>query len=96
MSESDRHDPVTVAHAQGEAEASILRSFLESQGIRTHLRGEAVRNVYGLTMNGLGHVEIQVAPADEQIALELLARADRGELDLPEIGLVEDDEGAED
>jgi hypothetical protein len=92
MSPSDRHDPVTVAHAQGEAEASIIRSFLESNGIRTHLKGEAVRNVYGLTMNGLGHVEIQVAPADEAHARELMEKVDNGELALPEIGLVEDDD----
>ena len=92
MSPSDRHDPVTVAHAQGEAEASIIRSFLESNGIRTHLKGEAVRNVYGLTMNGLGHVEIQVAPSDEAFARELMEKVDKGELDLPEIGLVDDDE----
>ncbi len=92
MSPSESHDPVTVAHAQGEAEASIIRSFLESRGVRTHLKGEAVRTVYGLTMNGLGHVEIQVAPADEAFARELMEKVENGELDLPEIGLVEDDE----
>ena len=92
MSSSDRHDPVTVAHAQGEAEANIIRAFLESNGIRTHVKGEALRTVYGLTMNGLGHVEIQVAPTDEAYARELMEKVDSGELELSEIGLVDDDE----
>lgn len=79
----DPHAPVTVAEAQGEVEAQLLLRFLEARGIRAILRGEALRNVHGLTMNGLGHVEIQVAPADADRARELIAdlRAGRFQLD---------------
>jgi hypothetical protein len=43
------------------------------------LRGEALRNTHGLTLDGLGMVEIVVSDEDEERARELLASAERGE-----------------
>ena len=81
---TDAHAPVTVAEAQGEVEAQLLLRFLEARGIRAILRGEALRNVHGLTMNGLGHVEIQVAPADAARARRLVSDLRAGRFQLEE------------
>lgn len=72
----DEHEPVTVYIAQGESEAQIYRSLLEAQGIRAALKGEALRQVYGFTLDGLGKVEVQVAPADVERAQALIAEVD--------------------
>lgn len=68
--------------AQGELQAQQVRAFLEAEGIGTTERGEALRHTHGLTMNGLGGVDILVAPADETRARALLAAAEAGELRL--------------
>ena len=39
---------------------------------------EALRKTHGLTIDGLGRVEILVSSADEERARELLASAERG------------------
>ncbi len=76
------HDPVTVFVAQGEAEATQVRGFLEAHGIPVAVRGESVRLTHGLTMDGLGRTELQVAPADLERARDLLARVEAGDLAL--------------
>ncbi len=85
--ESGAH--VTVTEAQGEVEAQLVRGLLESRGIRTILRGEALRNVHGFTLDGLGRVEIQVAPADAERARALIADLESGR-----VRLEDDDPGA--
>ncbi len=77
------NDPyVVVSTAQGQFDESQLRAFLEANGIPTQTRGETLRNTHGLTLDGLGAVEILV-PADQaDAARELLAQAERGELRL--------------
>ena len=47
---------VEVYRATGEAEAQVIKGLLESSGIPCLLTGEAVRNIYGLTVDGLGEV----------------------------------------
>jgi len=64
--------------ANGELHAQQVRAFLEAAGIRTSERGEALRHTHGLTLNGLGTVEIMVAEGDERRARALLASADAG------------------
>ncbi len=64
-----------------------MRSFLAAHDIPTIVQGEALRKTHGLTLNGLGAVEILVAAEDAAHAEELLAQAERGELaldDMPE------------
>jgi len=64
--------------ASGEAHAQQVRAFLEAAGIATLQRGEALRNTHGLTVDGLGAVEILVAEDDAAHARELLDSAEAG------------------
>jgi hypothetical protein len=47
-------------------------------GIPSELRGESLRKTHGLTIDGLGMVEVVVASSDEEDARALLASAERG------------------
>ena len=75
---------VVIFVAQGEPEEQQVRSFLGAHGIETWVRGEALRKTHSLTLDGLGEVEIFVAPGDEEEARELLAAVERGEFTLGE------------
>jgi len=77
-------EPVVVFTAQGELEESQVRSFLAAHDIPTTARGEALRHTHGLTLDGLGAVEIMVAPEHEAEARRLLDQAERGELTIDE------------
>ncbi len=68
--------------ASGEIEAQQIRAFLEAHGIPCVFRGEALRKTHGLTLDGLGQVEILVSEEFAAQAHELLASADAGELAL--------------
>lgn len=69
--------------ADGEIHAQQIRSFLEANDIPCVFRGDALRNVYGLTIDGLGKVDIYVADEHAARARQLLAGADAGDLQLP-------------
>jgi 2-iminoacetate synthase ThiH len=77
----DQHQR-TVFIANGEIHAQQVRAFLQAAGISSTLRGESLRNTHGLTLDGLGTVEIAVADTDEDRARALLASAERGEFRL--------------
>jgi len=64
--------------ASGEVEAQQIRAFLEAAGIATAERGEALRKTHGLTVDGLGAVDILVSEADAAQAREMLASAEAG------------------
>jgi Putative prokaryotic signal transducing protein len=64
--------------ASGEIQAQQVRAFLEAAGISAIERGEALRNTHGLTLDGLGAVEILVEERDADRARSLLAAADAG------------------
>jgi hypothetical protein len=64
--------------ASGEIHAQQVRAFLEAAGISSEFRGESLRNTHGLTLDGLGMVEIVVAEVDEDRARALLASAEGG------------------
>jgi hypothetical protein len=70
--------------ANGQVHAQQVRSFLEAEGIEAVLRGEALSKTHGLTLDGLGRVEILVQDEDLERARSLLASADAGELRLPD------------
>ena len=72
------HELRSVFVANGEIHAQQVRAFLEAAGIHTSERGEALRHTHGLTLNGLGTVEIMVDETDEARARLLLASADAG------------------
>jgi hypothetical protein len=52
-----------VCTVQGELQASVVKSRLESEGIPAFLEYESVGRVYGLTVDGLGEVRVKV-PVD--------------------------------
>ena len=69
-------DPVIVATVQGEFEEQALRTFLEAHGIPTIVRGEALRKTHAFVLDGLGAVEILVAPEHELEARDLEVSAE--------------------
>jgi len=69
---------VCVFVASGETHCQQVRSFLEAAGIPTSVRGEALRHTHGLTLDGLGSVEILVANSDAETARSLLRSAEAG------------------
>ena len=75
-------DERSVFTANGEIQAQQVRAFLEGAGISCELRGESLRKTHGLTLDGLGTVDILVALVDEDRARSLLASAERGEFRL--------------
>ena len=75
-------EPVTVATVQGEVEEQQVRAFLEANGIPTVVRGEALRKTHAFVLDGLGAVEVMVAPEHAAAARDLLAKVDSGELEL--------------
>ena len=70
--------------ANGEIHAQQIRTFLEAAGVPAAERGESLRNTHGLTLNGLGAVEILVAEADAGRARSLLDSAEAGAFRLAE------------
>jgi hypothetical protein len=75
---------VLVHTAMGEGDAQIVRAFLESNEIVCDLRGEALRNTHGFTIDGLGEVRIYVAEPDAAKAKQLMAQVAAGELEIPD------------
>ena len=73
---------VVLTVVQGQLEENQLRAFLEAHGVPTQVKGEALRNTHGLTVDGLGAVEIFVRRQDAAGARQLLASVERGELTL--------------
>jgi len=73
-------EPVVVFSAQGTVEETQVRSFLAAHGIPTVTHGEALRKTHGLTLDGLGQVQIIVAAEDAAEAQRLLEAAERGDL----------------
>jgi len=55
-----RENLVVVHVAQGELEANVVKSHLESEGIPVLLQYESAGRVFGLTVDGLGEIRILV------------------------------------
>lgn len=64
-----------VWRAQGEVEAQLIRSLLESNDIESVLSGEALRLTHGFTVDGLAEVRILVRREDAKRAEEVIAAA---------------------
>ena len=71
-------DKRSVFVASGEIHAQQIQGFLEAAGISSELKGESLRKTHGLTIDGLGMVEVVVSSEDEAQARALLASAERG------------------
>jgi len=57
---AEKSDFVVVCTVQGELQANVLKSHLESEGIPVLLKYESAGRVFGLTVDGLGEVRILV------------------------------------
>ncbi|NLX36525.1 MAG: DUF2007 domain-containing protein [Chloroflexi bacterium] len=69
---SARPELVVVYTSQGPLAAEVARSKLEAEGLQVVLRYEAVGRVLGLTVDGLGRVEVCVHPNDVALAQAIL------------------------
>ena len=83
--------PQCVFVANGEFHANQVRAFLEAAGIETVVRGESLRQTHGLTLDGLGAVEILAAGDDIERARSLLDDAEAGRLRLADDADVRDE-----
>ena len=64
---------VEVWYAQGEMDAQLIRSLLESNGIDSMLSGESLRLTHGFTVDGLAEVRILVREDDARRARDIIA-----------------------
>lgn len=64
---------VTVYRACGQPEAQIVKGRLDVEEIPAILKYESLGSVYGLTVDGLGQVEVQVPTKYADRAREILA-----------------------
>ena len=81
---------ICVFTASGEIHAQQIQGFLASAGISSELRGESLRKTHGLTIDGLGMVQIFVSRADEEQARALLASAEHGAFRLDDDAQIQD------
>jgi predicted amidophosphoribosyltransferase len=66
-------DLVEIWHTQGEMDAQLMRSLLESNGIQSIFSGESLRLTHGFTVDGLAEVRILVREEDAKRACEVIA-----------------------
>jgi len=81
---SEQSELTSVYVAGGLPEAQIIKGRLESEGIPVMLRYESVGLVYGLTIDGLGQVEIRVPSALAAEAKHILATEHEAEASGPD------------
>ncbi len=74
-------DFVTVYHSQGMLQAQVVKGRLESSGVPVFLKYEAIGQVIGLTIDGLGLVEVQVPAEWAEEAEAILAEPVEGDDD---------------
>lgn len=68
--------PVKIYQSQGMLAAEVIRTKLEANGIPALLKYEALGQVLGVTVDGLGRVEVYV-PADlAELAASLIEEDD--------------------
>jgi hypothetical protein len=67
------NDLVTVYVAMGRMEAELVRGRLSAENIPSLLAYESVGQTFGLTIDGLGQVRVQVPSRFAEAAKELLS-----------------------
>jgi hypothetical protein len=71
----------TVYIAAGQPEAEIVKGRLENEGIPAVLRYESLGTIYGITVDGLGQVEIQVPASFVEEARQILGESEKQFID---------------
>jgi len=61
----------------GPAEAEVIKSYLESNGISCVFRGKVTQSVHPFSADGLGEIKILVSNKDYTLAKKLLESADK-------------------
>jgi hypothetical protein len=92
--DDNTNEPVVVYVSQGPWAAEVAKSKLEAAGVPVLLRYESIGRTLGLTVDGLGRVDVAVPPEYADQARELLEESD--DEALPPDGLVDEDETATD
>ena len=69
---------VSVYTSTGPLAAEVVKGRLESAGIPAMLKYESIGRTMGLTLDGLGEVQVMVQKEREQEALALLAEKPLG------------------
>jgi hypothetical protein len=82
---SEHADLAELTRVYGPFEAEVIKSFLESHGIVSAVRGRIAPFIYPVTVDGLAECKILVQAADLEKARELIAS----------IAASDDDEGPE-
>lgn len=81
MSEDDWE---VVDEAAGELQAELIRSLLESFGLKTWISQEGAGRVHGLSVGRLGRAQILVPSSQADEAKNILQKYYAGELALPD------------
>ena len=83
---------VELIRVPGGISAQSILAALHGRGIPARSHGEAVGEIYGLTLNGLGEVSILVPLEYLEEAKSVIAAAEHGDLLLDENAAVDDAE----
>ena len=79
---------VTVYRTWDEPHAEMAADLLQSEGIPVRKVSEALRKVFGFTMDGLGQIELRVPEDYAERAAEIIAvrfsEQDSADTDIPE------------
>ena len=70
------HELVKIYQSQGMLAAEVIRAKLEAHGIPAMLKYEALGQVLGVTVDGLGRVEVYVPAELADMAAEVIAEED--------------------
>ena len=62
-----------LTETNGRMQADLLKSYLEAEGIQVEYFQEAIGHIYGITIDGLGLVQLFVPKEQADQARELLA-----------------------
>ena len=78
----DDSEPVVVARAWAQPEASIIKSLLESYSIPCHFSSEMPHRFYPLSTEGLGQIRIFVPASLAEHARQILEEHRRNQANL--------------
>jgi hypothetical protein len=76
---ADEPELVVVYISQGPLQAEVVKGKLESEGIPVILRYQAIGRILGLTVDGLGRVEVLVDAEHVEAARALLVEEESSE-----------------
>jgi len=68
-----------VQTAMGFVEAEVIRSYLESNGIKCVFKGTGAQSIMPQTTDGMGQIKIYVLDEDAELAEELLKQLNPAE-----------------